>query len=157
MANGGVDWQLALDLQLSRPTRVDLVGVTRYHPVKGEAPAMRKALLGAVVFGCALTVATAAAEAVDWGTGFNDFRNACEAQDGVLNGNGQGSTCSYGGEVLNVPAASRGWTVDVAQGTVATWLGGSNVTEDVANWQVVACYNPGGQEMNLSHRHCVPR
>ena len=105
----------------------------------------------------ALTVATAAVQAVDWGTGFNDFRNACAAVDGELNGNGFGSTCAYEGDVINVAGGSNGWTVDVAQGTVATWHGGSNVTEDVSGWTVVACYNPGGQAMSLSHQHCTPR
>lgn len=110
-----------------------------------------------IAFGFAVMVATAAVQAVDWGTGFNDFRDACDSVDGVLDGNGFGSTCAYDGDVVNVPAGSRGWTVDVAQATVATWRGGSNVTEEVGSGVVVACYNPGGLQMSLSHQHCVPR
>jgi hypothetical protein len=118
---------------------------------------MLKRVSGATIaFGCALLVATVAVHAADWGTGFDSFRDTCAALDGDLSGQGAGATCSYGGDVVNVPALSPGWTVDVATGTVATWLGGSNVTEDTENGAVVACYNPAGRAMSLSHRHCVP-
>jgi hypothetical protein len=102
-----------------------------------------------------LAVSSSANQAINWGTGFDDFRDTCSANGGVRNGNGWGSTCTFDGDIQNVPAGSRGWTVDVAFSTVATWLCGSNVSESHGHGVIVACYNPGGQQMQLSHRHCV--
>jgi hypothetical protein len=116
---------------------------------------MKRVLTTSLAFGFAVLIA-ATAHAVNWGTGFNDFRNTCGTLDGVLSGTGSGATCAYGGEVENVPAGSPGWTVDVATSTVATWKNAKTITEVHGNRVVVACYNPGGQEMNLSHQHCVP-
>jgi hypothetical protein len=118
---------------------------------------MKKNLAAAAALAFALAAVPAAKQSIDWGTGFDSFRDTCAAIGGVLTGNGFGSTCAYDGDVENVPAASPGWTVDVAYGTVATWNGGSNVTEESGDAVVVACYNPGGRQMQLSHRHCVPQ
>jgi hypothetical protein len=120
----------------------------------------------AAVGAVALAVSSVAAQSIDWGTGYNSFRDTCAAIGGDLYGNpnsggtggGYGSACVYGGGVVNVPGGSNGWTVDVAYGTIATWLGGSNVVEETTgDGIVIACYNPGGQSMKLSHQHCVPQ
>jgi hypothetical protein len=113
------------------------------------------ALTAALALAAVLLVPAAASERVDWGTGFDSFRDTCAEIGGVRTGMGFGATCAYDGDVLNVTAGSRGWTVDVAYATVATWLGGANVSEEPGDGTIIACYNPGGQQMDLSHRHCV--
>lgn len=117
---------------------------------------MIKKIAAGVGLAVALVVAVAAVQAIDWGKNFNSFAATCAAMDGVLNGKQYGATCSFNGGVTNVPAGAPGWTVDVAEGTVATWLGGGKVTENSSRGTiVVACYDQAGDPMRLWQQHCA--
>jgi hypothetical protein len=112
----------------------------------------KAAVLAALVLGA--VVLSAAMRATNWGSSLADFKATCAELGGVLNGTVYRSTCAYEGGVATLPATPTGWTVDVAQGTVATWFG--SVTEQPSNGTiVVACRDEHGERMPLSNEHCV--
>jgi hypothetical protein len=113
------------------------------------------ALAAALVLGViAVSAAMRAPNAPNWGSSYTDFEATCAQLGGVLHGSGYRATCSYDGGVATLPAAHTGWTIDVAQGTVATRFG--HVTEKPSNGTIiVACHDENGERMPLSNGHCV--
>jgi hypothetical protein len=119
---------------------------------RGRKPVMKIALVVALVLG--VLALSGARRATDWGSTYADFTAACAELGGVLNGTAYRATCSFEGGVTTVPAAYPGWTVDVAQGTVATLFG--NVTEKSSGGTiVVACHDERGERMPVGNEGCV--
>jgi hypothetical protein len=99
-------------------------------------------------------------------TGIARFQTLCDGVDGVFDGPGSGSTCTWlatGASQIVVSREVPGqgdWTVEVTAiiEYVATWFNGSptgiQVDSTVLGSSITKCWNPGGQEMDLSHQHC---
>jgi hypothetical protein len=110
------------------------------------------ALAAALVLG--VIAVSSAMRTTNWGSSLADFKATCAELGGVLHGTVYRATCSYEGGVATLPAAQTGWTIDVAQGTVAIRFG--SVTEKPSNGTiVVACYDERGERMPLSNEHCA--
>jgi hypothetical protein len=119
----------------------------------GRKNVVKKIAVAAVLVLGVIAV-SAAMRAPNWGSSLADFEATCAELGGVVHGTVYRATCSYEGGVATLPAAHTGWTIDVAQGTVATRFG--NVTEKPSNGTiVVACHDERGERMPLSNGHCV--
>jgi hypothetical protein len=119
-----------------------------------ETPVKKLAIVGALVLG--VVALGSAMDAADWGSNFDAFKTTCAERGGVVNGKGYGATCSFKGGVATLPAGQPGWTVDVAEGTVATWRGRGKVVEAPSNGTIiVACHDDSGERMRPWNQYCV--
>ena len=99
-------------------------------------------------------------------TGIARFQTLCDSVDGDFVGPGSGSTCTWittGASQIVVSREVPGqgdWTVEITALVehVATWYNASasgvQVTHTVLGSAITRCWNPGGQEMDLTHQHC---
>jgi hypothetical protein len=116
---------------------------------------LKKIVLGAFVT-LALVAAVSGTEEVNWGPTHKAFEETCAAKGGTIHGMSYGATCSYDGGVTTGPARNPEWTVTVADGSVATWLGGGKVIEKIsAGTVVVACHDREGQRVPLWQDLCA--
>ena len=120
----------------------------------------------AIVLGVVLMSGTVGAQFQAPIRGIARFEALCNSVDGEFDGPGSGSTCTwigYGPSQIVVSREVPGngdWTVEVTTliEYVATWYNASAngviVDSTVLGSSVTKCWNPGGQEMDLSHQHC---
>lgn len=120
----------------------------------------------AIVLGVVLMSGTARAQFQAPIRGIAAFEALCNAVNGEFDGPGSGSTCTWIAPGTSQVVVSRevpgqgDWTVEVTTliEYVATWYNASatGVTVDstLLGTEVTKCWNPGGQEMDLSHQHC---
>jgi hypothetical protein len=120
----------------------------------------------AVILGVVFMSGTARAQFQAPITGIAKFEALCAAVNGEFEGPGSGSTCTWiapGPSQIVVSREVPGngdWTVEVTTFIeyVATWYNASarGVTVDstLLGNEITRCWNPGGQEMDLSHQHC---
>ena len=120
----------------------------------------------AVILGAVVMAGSVKAQIQAPITGIARFQALCDDVDGVFDGPGSGSTCTWittGTPQIVVSREVPGqgdWTVAVTTTIehVATWFNGSangvQVVHTVGEPTVTNCWNPGGQEMELTHQHC---
>lgn len=122
-------------------------------------------LIGAAV-ALVIMASTAGAHLSGPISGMPAFTTACNGVGGVVEGNGSGATCTWTtvGQLAIVKSrevpGEGDWYVEVSQSIthVATWWNAN--ADGVTNVDtpgpavVTRCWNPGGQEMDISHQHC---
>lgn len=119
---------------------------------------MMKAATRMMFLAIGLVTALSTASAI----GFNEFRSNCTANDGVLDGNGSGATCTFV-RTDTVPGShpTQDWVVDVEQEIVQTWRNGSptGVSEVPGEELVTGCRNHQGNSIDdfEDNPNCQPQ
>lgn len=87
--------------------------------------------------------------------GVSAFWSACEAEGGLIAGNGSGTTCTVDVHGSTTDPSPPGFTTQWAQDAVYTWYdGASPVGENLGAKTATSCTNPGGEDVPLGNPNC---